>query len=246
MVAAAQQSSTTMTLKLSSARLRTVEETHWSVKMPATTTFSMPMLCRIRRRLVPVSALSVVLVITISSPCGRELRHDLRVFAVLGQQQVVEARLLLAERAVAAVQLVAGDAGEDRLDAARPAGRDQARGVRDHGLAHAREERLPAGVVGRIGLGLPGRCSGCRSPRARSRPGRARCPRARARPGSRTSGGRSSSSWSLLLGLGVLGSGGGAFRAAAEQHGADLGGREQAARAQDQDRRSWRAPARPR
>ena len=50
---AAQQSSSTMTAKLSSARLRTVEETHWSVKMPQQTTVLMPRLCRIRRRLVP-------------------------------------------------------------------------------------------------------------------------------------------------------------------------------------------------
>ena len=77
MVAAAQQSSTTRTLKLSSARLRTVEDTHWSVKMPATMTFLMPMLCRIRRRLVPVSALSVVLSDDDLVGLRRELGDDL-------------------------------------------------------------------------------------------------------------------------------------------------------------------------
>ena len=40
------------------------------MKMPATTAFSISILRRIRRRFVPVSALSVVLVITMSSGPG--------------------------------------------------------------------------------------------------------------------------------------------------------------------------------
>jgi len=53
----AQQSSTTDDVEASSARLRTDEEMHWSVKIPAQMTFLMPRLCRIRRRFVPVKAL---------------------------------------------------------------------------------------------------------------------------------------------------------------------------------------------
>lgn len=47
-----------------------MEETHWSVKMPVSTTLRMPMLARMSRRLVQVRALSVVLVTTISPGCG--------------------------------------------------------------------------------------------------------------------------------------------------------------------------------
>ena len=44
-----------------SARPRTEDEMHWSVKIPAMMTLRMPMLDRISRRFVPVSALSGVL-----------------------------------------------------------------------------------------------------------------------------------------------------------------------------------------
>ena len=98
----------------------------------------------------PVSAESVVLVMTMSSPWGESAGHDLGVLPVLGQQEVVEARLLLAEGAVAAVGLEAGDAGEDHLDPLLPAGRSQGRGVGDNGAVHALEEGLPARRLGRI------------------------------------------------------------------------------------------------
>ena len=79
-----------MTEKLSSARLRTVEDTHWSVKMPTQTTVFMSMLRRISRRLVPVSAESVVLVTTISSPSGASSGTSCEACWVLGSSRLFQ------------------------------------------------------------------------------------------------------------------------------------------------------------
>ena len=60
----------TSTSKDSSARLRTVLATHWSVKMPVHITVLMPIFASSSRRFVPVRAESVVLQIWISSSPG--------------------------------------------------------------------------------------------------------------------------------------------------------------------------------
>jgi hypothetical protein len=88
---------------------------------------------------------------TMSSGPGVSSRTIWPPGGVLRQQEVVEPRLFLAERAVASVLLLAGDAGIDHLDAAGSAGVDQPPRVRDDRLAHALEEGAPArGLIGRL------------------------------------------------------------------------------------------------
>ena len=64
----------------------TVEETHWSVKMPQQMTFLMPRLCRTSRKFVPVSAESAVFVTTDFITDRLQLRDKLRGCPSLGSR----------------------------------------------------------------------------------------------------------------------------------------------------------------
>jgi hypothetical protein len=126
-----------MTEKLSSARLRTVEDTHWAqTTVRISISQDQPQVGAGQRR---VGGLGGDDLVTLRSQLGNELRGVLG----LGQQEVVPARQLLAERAVAAVVLVAGDAGEQALRADAAAKLKHFGGARDDLAGHALVERGP-------------------------------------------------------------------------------------------------------
>ena len=147
-VAAAQQSSSTTTLKLSSARLLTVEEMHWSVKMPQQMTCLMPRLCRMRRKFVPVSA-----------EFGR-LGHDdfvahrlqARVTSCDGSSSFGSKRLfqpgIFCDSERSRPSLVwRGDAGEEAFDPVLSRQVQQFRGAGDDRVLHALVEGRPSIVA---------------------------------------------------------------------------------------------------
>lgn len=75
---------------------------------------------------------------------GREFGDDLTGLLILRKQKVAKTRLFLAERTIAPIRFVTGDACEQDLDALSPAHVDQSPCVSDDHIAHAIEERLPA------------------------------------------------------------------------------------------------------
>jgi hypothetical protein len=111
------------------------------------------MLCRTRRRLVPVRAPSVVLVTQISPGPGGQLRDYLGGIRGQRHQQVIPARQPLTKGAVAPVRQEAGDAGVEDIEPVGPEPVLEGVQVGDQGFAHAAPEWLPAGAFG----GLPRR-----------------------------------------------------------------------------------------
>ena len=92
----------------------------------------------------------------------RQLGDELGFPGGVRQEQVVEAGLLLAQRAVAAVLGQAGDAGEQALDAGGAEAGEQVADVGDDGALHPGVERRPAGALVRVVRDAAGRCSGRR------------------------------------------------------------------------------------
>src|SRR6476661_6844477 len=116
-VPAAQQSSITTTLKLSSARLRTVEDTHWSVKMPGQDDVldihAAQDKAQVRAGEGAVRRLAQDDLVIARGEVGNELRF----LAGSRHEQIVPPGFFLAQRAVPTVRLETGDPGEQALDA---------------------------------------------------------------------------------------------------------------------------------
>ena len=114
--------------------------------MPAQTTVLMPRLVRISRRLVPVSAESVVLVTTISSPWGASSGTICEACSFFGRRRLFQPGIFwLNERSRPSLR-VAGDAREQAFDAGLAEGAEEVAGARDDLAGHALVEGRP-GIV---------------------------------------------------------------------------------------------------